>query len=225
MIFTMTPSEKRQATRLPLEVRVQLQRGDHVQTHLCSDISSGGLFVRTEESWRNGERVTVRIFLPGLSTPIVMNGEVVRGAAGGVGVRFIETNRDLARFCQSRGGEVLAKAAKNILVGHEKEAMRYFLRSVLAAEGYRVRECKSLDEIVNALKASPYDLLVGDPLLEDAKGHILADWLAKHPFPGHVVMVTEGEVVGHAPLAGDFALVKEPVELSSFRRLVWNLVS
>ena len=222
----MLSTEKRREVRLPLEVRVQLQRGDHIQTHLCGDLSAGGLFVRTEEQWRNGERVTVRIFLPGVQAPVTVLGEVVRGAKDGVGVRFLENNRDLARFCQNRSGDVLHRASKNILIAHANEEMRYFLRSVLAAEGYKIRECRSLDETIRVLKNGQFDLLVADPLLsdEDKRGH-LAEWLARKEFNGRTVLVTEGDMVGETPhVARDIPLITPPVELGSFRKLVWNIV-
>lgn len=222
----MLGTEKRREVRLPLEVRVQLQRGDHIQTHLCSDLSAGGLFVRTEEAWRNGERVTVRIFLPGLQAPVTVLGEVVRGAQHGVGVRFLEANRDLARFCQSRSGDVLQRASKNILIAHSQEDMRFFLRSVLAAEGYKIRECRNLDETILVLKNGQFDLLVGDPLLADSHERTnLAEWLARKEYKGKTVLVTEGEMLGEAPpLSKDIPLVTQPVELGAFRKLVWNIV-
>lgn len=224
----MSISEKRRESRLPLEVRVQLQRGDHIQTHLCSDISTGGLFVLTSEPWRNGEQIGVRIFLPGLKGPLNMRGEVLRSISGsnaGIAVRFLEASRDLQRFCQNRGGDVLQRAAKRILLAHAKEDLRFFLRSILAVEGYRIFECKTLAEVRTALTGEKFDLLVADPLLGGEAEEHLAEYLVRHPFDGPVVMITEGEVVGDAPFAGgDYALVSEPVELSSFRGLVWSLV-
>lgn len=190
--------EKRSQTRLPLEVRVQLMRGDHLQTHLCSDISVGGLFVRTEEHWRNGERVQVRVFLPGSPAPLSLSGEVVRVGAGGIGVRFLETSRELRRFCESRSSEVLERSQRKLLIAHGKEDMRYFLRSVLAVEGYKVTEVASLQEIRNGVSEEPFDLWVVDPLMGDEAG-TLAEWLQRFPPRAHVVMVTEGEVVGDAP--------------------------
>jgi uncharacterized protein (TIGR02266 family) len=228
MIFAMSNHEKRRESRLPLEVRVQLQRGDHISTHLCGDISAGGLFVRTEQPWRNGEQVGVRVFLPGVAAPLSLRGEVMRGVSGeggGMGVRFLEGNRELQRFCQSRGGVVLEKAKKQILLVHGKADLRYFLRSILAVEGYRVHECESFEAAVRFLGEHKPDLLVADPLIRSASSASFAEWLQTHPFHGPVVMVTEGEVIGESPYAGgDYALVAEPVELGKFRTLVWNLV-
>jgi CheY-like chemotaxis protein/Tfp pilus assembly protein PilZ len=225
----MTVREKRSQTRLPLEVRVQVIRGDYMRTHLCSDISAGGLFVRTDEKWRNAEQVQVRVFLPGVVAPLLLGGEVVRvieGNTGGIGIRFVESNRELRKFCESRSSEVLERSQRKILIAHGKEDMRYFLRSVLAVEGYRVTEAATLDDVRNAVEHDTYDLWVVDPLLSNGDGGLmLGEWLQINRTAAHVVMVTEGEVVGEAPFhGGDYALVTEPVELAAFRHLVWNLV-
>lgn len=228
MMFPMSNHEKRRESRLPLEVRVQLMRGDHISTHLCGDISPGGLFVRTEQPWRNGEELGVRVFLPGVSAPILMRGEIMRGVTGeggGMGVRFLEPSRELQRFCQSRGGAVLERATKTIFLVHGKEDLRFFLRSILAVEGYRIQEFDTFESAVRFLKSNKPDLLVADPLLLSQGSVSFAEWLQVNPVQCPVVMVTEGEVVGENPYAGgDYALVTEPVELGSFRSLVWKLV-
>ena len=220
--------EKRRESRLPLEVRVQLHHGEVIVTHLCSDLSSGGLFVRSDNRWPAGTQMQVRVFLPRVGVPISLPGEVVRaveGPHGGMAIRFLETSRELTKFCENRGAGVIERAKKRILLAFAKEDMRFFLRTVLGGEGYRISECKSTDEAAILLKDEWFDLLVGDPLLDARGGGTLAGWLKEHPFHGPVVMVTGGEMLGDSPLDGqDFALVTEPVELGSFRTLVWDLV-
>ncbi len=228
MMFPMSNHEKRREYRLPLEVRVQLIQGSHISTHLCGDISPGGLFVRTEQPWRTGEAVGVRVFLPGVAAPVILRGEIMRGVTGeggGMGVRFLDTSRELQRFCQSRGGAVLERAKKIIVLAHAKADLRFFLRSILAIEGYRIQECDTFEAAVHFLLEQKADLLVADPLLNSGGDLSFAEWLQAHPFDGPVVMVTEGEVIGENPYAGgDYALVTEPVDLGSFRSLVWKLV-
>lgn len=214
--------EKRKESRLPLELRVQIVRGDLVQTHLCSDISTGGLFVRTDENWRNGEQVLVRLFLPGQSAPIAVHGEVVRvshGRFSGLGIRFLEQKRELQRFYANRGPDLLRHGETRVLLVHPEEPRRFFLRTILGADGYQVTECRSADEAETALRSGTFDVIVADPLARRVSGETFDEWLATRRFGGRIIYVTEGEMVGGQPqvLA---TYVAEPIDVSQLRGLL-----
>jgi uncharacterized protein (TIGR02266 family) len=106
----------RNAERLALEVKVDLESDHNFYTGLTQNISAGGLFVATHELRRIGDRIKVTFTLPGSTAPLAVETEVrwirensslYRGdGVTGMGVRFIDlpadAKREIVRFLESR---------------------------------------------------------------------------------------------------------------------------
>jgi uncharacterized protein (TIGR02266 family) len=104
------PTERRSATRIPVETDVTLGGHGRVQVGVASDVSTGGLFVAAYVPAPVGTRVSLQFRLP---TGQVMGMGVVRwvregrpGHIAGMGIELTELgemDREvLARFCGSR---------------------------------------------------------------------------------------------------------------------------
>ena len=95
------------AGRIPLEVPIQIRRGsdDGVCTGVTRNICSGGVFVATLRSFTVGERVAVRLKIPGDAEPVEALAEVrwsrpfqeLDDRPAGFGLRFIDTPLRAAR--------------------------------------------------------------------------------------------------------------------------------
>jgi uncharacterized protein (TIGR02266 family) len=101
------PTERRSATRIPIETDVTVGGHGRVQVGVASDVSPTGLFVAAYAPIPVGTRVSLRFRLP---TGQVMGAGVVRwvregrpGRIAGMGLELTELEEEdremLARFC------------------------------------------------------------------------------------------------------------------------------
>jgi uncharacterized protein (TIGR02266 family) len=106
----LDPSERRAATRIPIEADVTIGGHGRVQAGVANDVSTGGVFVAAYALIPVGTRVSLRFRLP---TGQVVGGGVVRwvreprpGHIGGMGIELTELEEvdreTLARFCGNR---------------------------------------------------------------------------------------------------------------------------
>ena len=104
------PTERRSATRIPIEADVTLGGHGRVQVGVVSDVSPDGLFASAYAPVPVGTRLSLRFRLP---TGQVVGTGVVRwtregrpGRLGGMGIQLAEVGemdrRALARFCGNR---------------------------------------------------------------------------------------------------------------------------
>ena len=63
---------------------------DHQYTALCKDISSGGIFIQTEDMFQLGQMVTLDIPYSSGSESIKVPAEIVRVNPEGIGLKFLK---------------------------------------------------------------------------------------------------------------------------------------
>lgn len=104
----MAPEEKRAEPRVPFVLRVTFRdREDCLDA--TENLSRGGLFVQTRESFAIGQLLELDLGFPGLLEPVRLRGEVVWArppraeASGGVGIRVAE-EEDRRRLDAVLGG-------------------------------------------------------------------------------------------------------------------------
>jgi uncharacterized protein (TIGR02266 family) len=103
------------APRVDIDTAVDLDSDTNFYAGLTQDISSGGLFLATEQLRRVGERVRVQFVLPRVAAPIAVEAEVRwtrEGAVGGgdqpagMGLKFLGLSREaelaIAGFVKQR---------------------------------------------------------------------------------------------------------------------------
>jgi uncharacterized protein (TIGR02266 family) len=110
--------ERRVLRRYPVKLVVRFGTLDQLRKEHATNISAGGMFIKTNEPPRMDETVQVAIDLPGGGRPIEATATVVhrvtpeearaRGTDPGVGVQFVEADD---RF-RERIDELIANAAK-----------------------------------------------------------------------------------------------------------------
>lgn len=96
---TPSPAERRTAIRHELEVQVDFESEHNFYTGLTQDISTGGLFVSTNQIKKVGDRVRLKFSLPNQGVEVEVETEVrwVRETSSlqrndcepGMGLRFI----------------------------------------------------------------------------------------------------------------------------------------
>jgi uncharacterized protein (TIGR02266 family) len=110
--------ERRVLQRYPLKLVVRFGTLDQLRKEHATNISAGGMFIKTDQPPDMNETVQVTIDVPGGGRPVEAKATVVhrvtpedartRGVDAGVGVQFVESDD---RF-RERVDELIAKAAK-----------------------------------------------------------------------------------------------------------------
>ena len=81
---------EREIGRKPYENTVHFTIKDHPYTGVSRDISSGGMFIKTEESFSVGQVMTLTIPFPNQQKQIKIPAEIVRRTSDGIGVEFMK---------------------------------------------------------------------------------------------------------------------------------------
>ena len=83
-------SEKRQHLRIPVSLKVAYRSRDALQKDLVTDLSPGGLFVRTSKPLAIGTDVELEVSIDDQDPPIHIRGKVIwlRGEDQGMGIQF-----------------------------------------------------------------------------------------------------------------------------------------
>lgn len=55
---------------------------------IITDISTVGMFIKTERSYPPGKPIRISCRLPGLERPLILNGEILRNEHAGIGIRL-----------------------------------------------------------------------------------------------------------------------------------------
>src|SRR5262249_25746610 len=101
---SVTPDNRRRAPRYSVDLDVTMSSDHNFYAGFAENISSGGLFVATYVQRPKGDRMEIKLNLPGIPEPICAIGEVrwVRvfpersNVPPGLGIRFVELP-DVAR--------------------------------------------------------------------------------------------------------------------------------
>ncbi len=79
---------KRKYPRIPCSAPIEYVIGTRTYRNLSRNISAGGLFIETWNSFSIGDRLVVNIPLWDNQKNIQVDGEIVRAESQGIGVRF-----------------------------------------------------------------------------------------------------------------------------------------
>jgi uncharacterized protein (TIGR02266 family) len=80
--------DRREHPRVPCSIPVTCKTEGGVFKDFIGDISAGGAFIQTSETFSHGEHITLSLSFPDLKEPLKITGEVVWRAKQGIGVRF-----------------------------------------------------------------------------------------------------------------------------------------
>jgi hypothetical protein len=100
-------SERRNKPRFPITFPVRYNVGDRPYTALTSDISSGGVFIHTQDSLSVGEKIQLRLEWPVLlegrcPLQLAIKGEVIRTDLNGAAIRISTYEYRLRRRLELR---------------------------------------------------------------------------------------------------------------------------
>jgi type IV pilus assembly protein PilZ len=79
----MPGAQQRRAPRVPIEVKVEYKRINAFISDFTRDISSGGLFIRTNDPLPHGTEALFTLAIPRLERPVTLRGRVQRVLEGG----------------------------------------------------------------------------------------------------------------------------------------------
>lgn len=94
-------TKRRDHPRKPCLMAVDYAAEDRVFKDFIHNISSGGVFVETNESFSVGQDITMTFSLPHYEEPVKITGEIVWSAPHGIGVKFKTPHQHLDAMIQS----------------------------------------------------------------------------------------------------------------------------
>ncbi len=237
--------ERRKSARYPLVLAVTWPAPAPGKDH-TEDLSSGGLFIRTNREFAKGERVPVELSFPGLLERTRLTVEVVRrrepGPAGpaGVGVAVTADSPEealrldaLARAAAEAGGG--GRAFRVLLVEDNALVATMYasaLRRLSAREGIaglQVETSTNGDQALLRLKGQPpIDLVITDVYMPVMDGLELLDRIRQDPGLSElpVVVISSGtsdEDARAAELGAQFFL-RKPVKYQDIVATVRTLL-
>ena len=95
-------AEHRESPRVSVDLVAEIERNGKVFRGSVLNCSLNGIFLRTEEKLEDGEFLSVRIFLPGIESPVIAESRVIwtdwneRKELPGFGVHFVSLTDDQA---------------------------------------------------------------------------------------------------------------------------------
>lgn len=93
--------EKRQHPRKPYIMSVRYHVNNRQYEDFILDLSLGGTFIETSESFQLGQRLSLIFSFRNLQNPFLVDGEIVWQARHGIGVKFCEVNEQQREILQS----------------------------------------------------------------------------------------------------------------------------
>ena len=104
----MSEDNKRGKNRVPADIKVDYRTVGTFVTDYTANLSQGGVFVKTSLPLDSGERVRLRVTIPGQDLPFPLEG-VVRwnrkvgeeGGDAGMGIEFVDFSEELKQSLQT----------------------------------------------------------------------------------------------------------------------------
>ena len=104
----MSEDNKRDKNRVPADIKVDYRTVGTFVTDYTANLSQGGVFVKTSLPYEPGERVRLRVTIPGQELPFPLEG-VVRwnrkvgdeGGEAGMGIEFVDFSDELKKSLQT----------------------------------------------------------------------------------------------------------------------------
>ncbi|HSM94256.1 MAG TPA: response regulator [Anaeromyxobacteraceae bacterium] len=195
-----TDHDKRRDPRVPLVLRVDYPGEPNKVRDVTENLSAGGLFIRTDRTLKEGERVPLQVSFPSLLDPVEIEVEVVRGRPGGeagpagvavkVPIDRIDDRHKLASLAEiARTGIGKLKRSYRVLVvednPHVIEMYEYALRKLRTPDGateIAIEYGANGHEALVRLKRQPrIDLVMADLYMPVMDGFTLVERMKADP--------------------------------------------
>src|SRR5512133_1285768 len=192
--------DQRRDPRVPLVLRVDYPGEQTRVRDVTENLSAGGLFIRTDRTLADGERVPLQISFPTLLDPVEIEVEVVRSRTGGEGgpagvavkvpIDRVDDRHKLASLAEiARTGIGKVKRSYRVLVvednPHVIEMYEYALRKLRAPDGSTeigIEYGSNGHEALIRLKRPPrVDLVMADLYMPVMDGFTLVERMKADP--------------------------------------------
>ncbi|HEY3449685.1 MAG TPA: TIGR02266 family protein [Myxococcales bacterium] len=233
----MPTIEHRTSPRVPLTLQVQYPEKEGYFADATENLSAGGVFVRTDREFKQGDDLTLVLSFPGLLAPVDLVGVVawIRPASGpdapaGVGVRIpderAEDRRKLAEILEKirsdraePGADSSRRAYRILLVEdnpHIMEMYEYVMRK-LSTGPVAIEVVLAADghDALGKLKEGRFDLMVTDLFMPVLDGLQLIEKLRAMPggdkLPVIAISAGGADSANQAQKAGANVYLRKPV--------------
>jgi uncharacterized protein (TIGR02266 family) len=239
-------SERRAHPRFPLILAVQYVGAESVLDY-TENLSEGGLFIRTEREFEEGDRVTLVISFPQLLEPIELQVQVQRkrpatlDAPGGVAVRVpddhVEDRARLAEVARKIGAPRGPEPAIRVLLTEDNALVASMysaaLRRLSESEDFPTLGVEVASDGAAAfdrlLRAPPIDVLVTDVFMPVLSGISLVEKIRAEPALADlpIVVITSGGDREREKLAslGVALFLRKPVSYQDVAGAIRTLIA
>lgn len=88
LLLEWQQKEQRDDRRIPCLVAVDYYDQHKIYRDFIQDLSRGGVFIETKESFEQGQKISLTFTLPSSQNHFKTTGEIVRTSPKGIGIRF-----------------------------------------------------------------------------------------------------------------------------------------
>jgi uncharacterized protein (TIGR02266 family) len=247
--------DKRIYPRAPVLLKVEYANAAQFLADYTENISEGGVFIITDETYKKGEQLDFKVSFPGLLDPIQVRGEVMwrrearsPGEPAGIGVRFLlDQSADRASLLDlvtrlQRRERPAASTAKpvtfrvllvedNVVV---RDMLRYGIqklsgRSDFPGSQLEVVEADNGREALEQLQRGPFHLVVVDLYMPIMDGGQLIEHIRSTPRLAEVpvLVVSSGGREGRvkALRSGADVYLDKPIKLKQMMETIETLLA
>jgi uncharacterized protein len=194
--------------RFPTVFPVSLKDDDPAVARYVRNLSRKGAFIRTQKSPPVGSLITVQLRLPDGLAPVDVEARVMRavsgeqaaqsGGAQGVGVKFEALSPEVQTRLDALITSIESRSGKLAIVADDDALIRKMVADLLEAQGIRVVQAATGDEVLAAIANNPERLVLivmdltmpgrdGLELVSEISGQ-----LKPRPKPVPIVVLTGG---------------------------------
>jgi len=88
LLLEWQQKEQRDDPRIPCLVAVDYYDQNRIYRDFIQDLSRGGIFIETKESFEQGQKISLTFTLPSSQSHFKTSGEIVRTTQTGIGIQF-----------------------------------------------------------------------------------------------------------------------------------------
>lgn len=183
-------SNKRSQPRYDVVVPIRFRDADDFLVQYSENISSGGVFVRTQFPPEEGTELRLSLEVPGTKTALPVTGVVAyvvtaetaqrEGRSPGCGVRFHEMDPATVRVLETFVERLQKRTRGNILIVDDEPQVLDLLAQVLRAAQFNVETVLSAIKAVKLVEYSAFDLILSDLAMTRMDGFEFRDHLRQN---------------------------------------------
>ena len=220
-------SNKRSRPRYDVVVPIRFRDADDFLVQYSENISSGGVFIRTQFPPEEGTELRLSLEVPGARTALPVTGVVAyvvtaemaaeQGRSAGCGVRFHEMDPATTRVLETFVERLQKRTRGNLLIIDDDPQVLEVLATVLRTAHFNVETVMSAIKARKLLEYSNFDLILCDLKMSRMDGFEFRDSLRQEERLEQIPFILMSAVVSDddrkvAQSLGVLAFLEKPID-------------